>query len=127
LLKWNGWGYRDTRFQFNNESVCEVTGDRYKISGHKLPILRDWFISIIGASLDRTSFSQPEMTIDQIPNMIINESFINDLKQTQISHSDDPQDRLFRAHGLCYFLFNFIEIHILIIINKVIQWTNSLF
>lgn len=100
VLKWNGWGYRDTRFEFNvQDSICEVTGDRYKISGHKLPILRDWFISIIGASLERTSFAQPEMTADQIPNMITCETFMNDLKQTPISYSDDPQDRVFRAHG----------------------------
>jgi len=99
LLKWNGWGYRDTRFEFNNDSVCEVTGDRYKISGHTLPILKDWFISVIGASLERTSFAQPEMTADKIPNMITCEPFMNELKQTQISYTDDPQDRLFRAHG----------------------------
>lgn len=53
----------------------------------------------MGASVDRTSYAQPEMTVDQIPNMITCEPFMNDLKQTQISYSDDPQDRLFRAHG----------------------------
>jgi alkyldihydroxyacetonephosphate synthase len=76
-----------------------VSGDRYKISGNKLPLLRDWFIGIIGASLDRTAFSQTEMAVDQIPNPIINESFMQDFKSTAISYSDDPQDRLFRAHG----------------------------
>jgi alkyldihydroxyacetonephosphate synthase len=90
---------RDTKFQFGSEQICEVTGDRYKISGHKLPLLRDWFISVIGASLDRRSPAQPEMTADQIPNVIINEPFMLELKQTQIAQSDDPQDRLFRAHG----------------------------
>jgi alkyldihydroxyacetonephosphate synthase len=101
LLKWNGWGYRDTKFHFNEaDSVCEVTGDRYKISGHKLPLLRDWFISVIGASLDRRSLAQTEMNIDQIPKAIINDEFMRALKQNSaISFSDDPHDRLFRAHG----------------------------
>jgi len=100
VLKWNGWGYQDTRFQFSpNDNVCEVTGDRYKISGNKLPVLRDWFLGIIGASLDRKSPAQPEMPLDKIPKAIINESFLNELKQTQITFSDDPHDRLFRAHG----------------------------
>ncbi len=68
-----------------------------------MPLLKDWFINAVGASVDRTSYAQPEMTIDQIPNMITCEPFMNDLKQTQISYSDDPQDRLFRAHGLFTF------------------------
>ena len=100
VLKWNGWGYRDTRFQMGADDQAEVTGDRYKISGHKLPFLKDWFLSIMDASLDRQSKSQPEMRADQIPNAILNENFMIDLKKTQISYSDDPQDRLFRAHGL---------------------------
>ena len=79
--------------------MCEVSGDRYKISGHVLPLLRDWFMNAVGASLERKSLAQPETTADQIPNVIINESFLIDLKQTPISYSDDPQDRLFRAHG----------------------------
>ena len=54
---------------------------------------------MIGASLDRKSLAQPEMTSDHIPNAIINDSFMIDLKKTNISYSDDPQDRLFRAHG----------------------------
>ena len=100
VLKWNGWGYKDTRFVFNvADDVCEVTGDRYKISGHKLPLLKEWFGMIMGASLDRKSPAQPEMTADQIPNAIVNEPFLVELKQTQISYSDDPQDRLYRAHG----------------------------
>ena len=76
-----------------------MSGDRYKISGHVLPLLRDWFINAVGASLSRKSLPQPEMTADQIPNVVHNEAFLIDLKQTVISYSDDPQDRLFRAHG----------------------------
>ena len=103
VLKWNGWGYRDTKFQLGSDGLAEVTGDRYKISGHKLPFLKDWFIATMGSSLERQSRSQPEMTVDQIPKPIINENFVLDIKKTQISYSDDPQDRLFRAHG--YYIF----------------------
>ena len=77
-----------------------MTGDRYKISGHKLPLLKDWFIGMMGASVDRKSLSQPEMRADQIPNAILNDDFMLALKSTQISISDDPQDRLLRAHGI---------------------------
>lgn len=64
-----------------------------------MPILYDWFSKVIGASLEKRSLPQPEMTADQIPKAIINDSFMLDLKKTNISYSDDPQDRLFRAHG----------------------------
>ena len=83
----------------NDETICEVTGDRYKISGHKLPLLKDWFLNAVGASLDRKSLAQPEMTADRIPKSILNEAFLAELHATKISHSEDPQDRLFRAHG----------------------------
>jgi alkyldihydroxyacetonephosphate synthase len=64
-----------------------------------LPVLYDWFSKVIGASLERKSLPQPEMTVDQIPNVILNDAFVIDLKKTNIQYSDDPQDRLFRAHG----------------------------
>ena len=100
IRKWNGWGYKDTKFQYNEkDGVFEVTGNRYKISGHQLPLLKDWFLKIIDASLDRKSLSQPEMPVSRIPTPIINQEFLNDLKNTQISYSDEPHDRLFRGHG----------------------------
>ncbi|RNA36909.1 alkyldihydroxyacetonephosphate peroxisomal isoform X1 [Brachionus plicatilis] len=99
LLKWNGWGYKDSKFQFDGQSMCEVTGDRYKISGQKLPLLKDWFIGVIGASMERKSLAQPELSADQLPKAIINEQFLISLKKTSISYSEDAHDRLFRAHG----------------------------
>lgn len=76
-----------------------MTGDRYKISGHTLPLLLEWFKGIIGASTDRKSFAQPEFSAEQLPKAIVNEQFMLDLNQTKLSFSEDPQDRLFRAHG----------------------------
>ena len=59
---------------------------------------------MMGASVDRKSLSQPEMRADQIPNAILNDDFMLALKSTQISISDDPQDRLLRAHGIGWFI-----------------------
>jgi alkyldihydroxyacetonephosphate synthase len=80
--------------------VCEVTGNRYRISGHKLPLLRDWFTTLMNVGEERLSLSQPEMTADKIPKPIVNDAFVHRLRHTtSIDTSDDPQDRLFRAHG----------------------------
>ena len=62
-------------------------------------MLRDWFMSIMCVGEDRLSPSQPEMTADKIPKPIMNEAFMLRLRQTSLDTSDDPQDRLFRAHG----------------------------
>lgn len=100
-MKWNGWGYRDTQFRFDQNKTVEVTGDRYRISGHKLPVLRDWFQGMIGAAEERQSLSQPEMTADKVPKAIVNDSFVLKLREQvpSLDTSDDPQDRLFRGHG----------------------------
>lgn len=61
----------------------------------------------MNASIERKSVSQPEMTPDKIPNVIMNENFMQELKSTTITYSDDPQDRLLRGHGklISYSLF----------------------
>lgn len=33
-MKWNGWGYSDSRFLFNKKGQAEFTGKRYSISHH---------------------------------------------------------------------------------------------
>jgi alkyldihydroxyacetonephosphate synthase len=80
--------------------MFEMTGERYKISGHKLPLVKDFLIKTTGASLDNTMPSQNEMQLSKIPKPIMNHEFFNDLKSlVDITYSEDPQDRLFRAHG----------------------------
>ena len=44
--------------------------------------------------------AQPEPTAAQIPAPVVNEAFLTDLKKTSIANTDDPQDRLFRSHGM---------------------------
>lgn len=42
---------------------------------------------------------QPELTAADIALPNINDAFVEELKRSGISYSDDPTDRLFRAHG----------------------------
>ena len=55
----------------------------------------------IGADMNFPTPAQPELTAKDIPTPIQNESFLADVRSERLSHSDDPQDRLFRAHGIC--------------------------
>ncbi|ESP02962.1 hypothetical protein LOTGIDRAFT_230434 [Lottia gigantea] len=99
LLKWNGWGYKDSKFTVSKDSQIELSGERYRLSGKKLPHLKDWISAVIGVNLDYRAPAQGEITAADIPIPIKHEEFIDDVKRAGISFSDDCQDRLFRAHG----------------------------
>jgi alkyldihydroxyacetonephosphate synthase len=99
LLKWNGWGYKDSKFVINKHGQVEFTGGRYKLSGHVMPTMREWMTKTIGIDLDHRTPAQPELTAADIQSPVLNEAFIEDVKRAGISFSDDPNDRLFRAHG----------------------------
>ncbi|XP_041371951.1 alkyldihydroxyacetonephosphate synthase, peroxisomal-like [Gigantopelta aegis] len=99
VLKWNGWGYKDSKFLINKEGHVEFSGERYRLSNCKMPSLRDWMKTTIGISLEHKSPAQPEITSADIPTPTVNHNFMSDLRPTGISFSDDCQDRLFRAHG----------------------------
>ncbi|XP_073433534.1 alkyldihydroxyacetonephosphate synthase, peroxisomal [Dendrobates tinctorius] len=101
LLKWNGWGYNDSRFTFNKKGQAEFTGKRYKLSGMVLPALREWMEKTFGASLDHKSTSRASLNVSDAPPAIVNEGFLLDIKAIGISFSQDVEDRLFRAHGHC--------------------------
>ncbi|KAK3106229.1 hypothetical protein FSP39_015666 [Pinctada imbricata] len=99
VLKWNGWGYRDSKFFLNKDGQVELSGERYRLSGQTLPLLKDWMMATVGISLDHKTPAQPELTAKDISAPIINEAFVSELRQTSITFTDDCQDRLFRAHG----------------------------
>ena len=72
---------------------------RYKLSGKVMPLLKDWMCETVGISLDHKTPAQPELTAADIPTPVQNEEFISGVKRMGISYTDDPHDRVFRAHG----------------------------
>ncbi|KAI0207103.1 Alkyldihydroxyacetonephosphate synthase, peroxisomal [Lamellibrachia satsuma] len=64
-----------------------------------MPALRDWMINTVGISLEHQQPAQPELTAADIVAPLVNEGFLEEMQRTGISFTDDPQDRLFRAHG----------------------------
>lgn len=67
-----------------------------------MPSLRKWIEDTIGVDLAFPTPSQQELTAKDIPAAIQNEAFLADVRRERLIHSDDPQDRLFRAHGRFY-------------------------
>lgn len=59
LLKWNGWGYKDSRFEVDKNTLeFSFTGDRYKIGNKKLPLFRQWVESTLQVDLTKKFPSQ---------------------------------------------------------------------
>uniref|UniRef100_A0A3P8U3E9 Alkylglycerone-phosphate synthase n=1 Tax=Amphiprion percula TaxID=161767 RepID=A0A3P8U3E9_AMPPE len=102
-MKWNGWGYSDSRFFFNKKGQAEFTGRRYRLSGLIIPGLKDWFESTFGASLQHKTPAtvSPILNSSAVQPPTLNEAFVEELKSTGIPLSHDAEDRVFRAHGHC--------------------------
>lgn len=100
VLKWNGWGYKDSFFTFDQKTqVFSFTGQRYRIGSKKLPLFKDWVQKSLGIELDTNFTSQPELRDQDIPVPIANQLFIEEFQLTGIKSTTDGQDRLFRGHG----------------------------
>uniref|UniRef100_A0A671PZ47 Alkylglycerone-phosphate synthase n=1 Tax=Sinocyclocheilus anshuiensis TaxID=1608454 RepID=A0A671PZ47_9TELE len=101
IMKWNGWGYSDSRFLFNKKGQAEFTGKRYRLSGLILPSLKDWFEGTFGANLQHRSPATPSLNLSAVAPPNLNQPFVEDLKAAGLAVSHDPEDRVFRAHGHC--------------------------
>ncbi|KAI3356252.1 hypothetical protein L3Q82_017499, partial [Scortum barcoo] len=102
IMKWNGWGYSDSKFLFNKKGQAEFTGKRYRLSGMIIPGLKDWMEGTFGASLQHKTTATPVLTSSAVPPFpTLNEGFVEELKSTGIPFSQDAEDRVFRAHGHC--------------------------
>ncbi|XP_055727497.1 alkyldihydroxyacetonephosphate synthase, peroxisomal-like isoform X7 [Salvelinus fontinalis] len=101
IMKWNGWGYSDSKFLFNKKGQAEFTGKRYRLSGMTLPSLQDWFENTFGASVKHKSPATPVLNVSAVPPPRLNEAFVENLKATGIPFSNEAGDRVFRAHGHC--------------------------
>lgn len=101
-LKWNGWGYTDSKFLMNKETgLVEFTGSRYPMSGTVLPYLMNWFTDELGGNNSTQSLAQP-LDLSKIPLPICCIQFKNEVKEWCKYISEDPEDRLMHGHGhLC--------------------------
>ncbi|XP_062562789.1 alkyldihydroxyacetonephosphate synthase [Armigeres subalbatus] len=99
LLKWNGWGYRDSRFEYEYESdILLFTGNRYPISGSiSLPYFKEYVVKILNVDLSRKNLSIPLPTT--FPEPVPCEEFLEKLRQHGIDFNQNGEDRLIRSHG----------------------------
>ncbi|XP_042311245.1 alkyldihydroxyacetonephosphate synthase, peroxisomal isoform X2 [Sceloporus undulatus] len=98
VLKWNGWGYNDSKFLFNKKGQAEFTGKRYRIGGIVFPLLKEWLEKYVGGSLEHKITPRASLNISDVPPSVANEEFLQDLQTAKISYSQEAESRVFRAH-----------------------------
>nr|CAI5824234.1 unnamed protein product [Callosobruchus analis] len=104
LLKWNGWGYNDSKFVVNVDEKQNIqvyfTGKRYSIGEVPLNHLAQWAIDKLNIDLLKPpKTSQPIPTESQYPESKIPQPILQHLENLCISYSIDVMDRVVRAHG----------------------------
>uniref|UniRef100_A0A8C5BXR8 Alkylglycerone-phosphate synthase n=1 Tax=Gadus morhua TaxID=8049 RepID=A0A8C5BXR8_GADMO len=101
VMKWNGWGYSDSRFHFNKKGQAEFTGKRYKLSGMIMPSLKEWFEGTFGANVQHKSFASAVPSPGAVKPPALNQAFVEGVQSTGVPFSSDAEDRVFRGHGHC--------------------------
>ncbi|XP_064396861.1 alkyldihydroxyacetonephosphate synthase, peroxisomal-like [Halichondria panicea] len=108
VVKWNGWGYKDSGFTINDKGNAQFLGKRYAIGGQELPYFRKWMEDNVSLDINQTSFSQPRPPPEAIPAPNLpSQAFIDEITHHCKTYTDTPDDRVFRSHGhTCHELFS---------------------
>ncbi|XP_055616526.1 alkyldihydroxyacetonephosphate synthase [Toxorhynchites rutilus septentrionalis] len=97
LLKWNGWGYKDSRFEYENGTLM-FTGSRYPIGGSiSLPYFKQYVERHLNVDLTKKCLGDP--LPQHYPEPVPCTDFIASLRQHKIDFSQSGEDRLIRCHG----------------------------
>lgn len=95
------WGFRDTQFVAQPDDSVILTGDRYELSGKKLPHLVPWVRDVMGAPDIRHDDVNVGHYPPAVPAPVRNDAFTAALKGilTDGQISDDARTRLRHNHG----------------------------
>ena len=99
-LRWNGWGYKDSKFALQENGQVAFTGERYEaLAGEMLPKLREWFEKECGSEMKLYSPSRPKLNLKDYPSPNVNKAFYEDIKAQKLLFSLDTEDRVLHGHG----------------------------
>lgn len=77
--------------------ISDLLFNRYPLNGTSLPYFTEWVIKTFHVDISKTN-PLPEIP-QKLPTPIRNTAFLEELRLTNISHSEEPLDRLVRSHG----------------------------
>ncbi|CAD7083672.1 unnamed protein product [Hermetia illucens] len=96
VLKWYGWGYKNAKFSFKNNSIT-FEGDQYTLGGQTLPHFTKWVEDQFDFKL--SDIERYPNIPQEFPEPKRNVPFLESLQSTGILFSDKGEDRLVRCHG----------------------------
>lgn len=96
LVRWNGWGFRDTAFALNAKGQVALEGDRYLFSGSAMPNLRAWMEEHAGLRIEDHS---PSQSHPDAPPAIENKDFLHDVKEACKFYTTESRARVFHSRG----------------------------
>jgi len=96
-LKWNGWGYEDSKFALNERGHVYFTGKRYEMAGIEMPHFRPWIEENCGLNVEENTPSQPFPA--KWGESIKNNDFITRIGRNYSKISFETLDRVNHSHG----------------------------
>ncbi|XP_072385753.1 alkylglycerone-phosphate synthase [Diabrotica undecimpunctata] len=101
LIKWNGWGYNDSKFVIKEGPEVYFSGKRYLIGELRLPHIVGWVQDTFNIDLgvQKPKKIQELPNEDKYPKPNITDEVLEQISKLGISYSTKVIDRLIRAHG----------------------------
>ena len=94
------WGYKDSSFVLNDDQTVSMVGDRYELSGTRMPDFIPYIEEVLSITLDpKDKLAEVEDKPVTPPNL--NQSFMDAVKSTfsEDHFSLEDEDRLIHSHG----------------------------
>ena len=92
------WGFRDTRFDFNENGHVIIHGSRYELSGKELPRFLPWVREVLQCDVNPRNMNAPSYPTT-IPDPQVSSAFVNDLKQFLRPDQLDKAGEMRLRHG----------------------------
>ena len=94
------WGYRDTRFEFDDDRTVRVTGTRYPLCGYRMPYFLPFVEEVIDLPIRPEDMGQ-EVEHRDLPDPVANDGFLNAVREVLNENqvSQEEAERLVHSHG----------------------------
>ena len=94
------WGYKDSRFVLNKDRTVSMEGDRYELSGTRMPDFIPYIEEVIGIEINPGN-TLTEVEHKPVSPLNINQVFVDNIKSEfeDDRYSFDDEDRLIHSHG----------------------------
>ena len=94
------WGYKDSRFVLNKDRTVSMEGDRYELSGTRMPDFIPYIEEVIGIEINPGN-TLAEVENKPVSSLNINQVFVDNIKNEfeDDRYSFEDEDRLIHSHG----------------------------